>query len=69
MILQRFISKPEANSDVNAEQGEDADTEQLGVGVAVPFGPMLALGGWLYFVWLAPYFDAYFEPFAELFSQ
>lgn len=36
------------------------------MGVPIPFGPMLAGGALLYFLWLQPWVDAYFAEVAEL---
>lgn len=38
----------------------------LGIGAAIPFGPWLAAGGLLYFVWMREPVDAYFAEFAEI---
>lgn len=45
-------------------EGEPA---ALGFGVHVPFGPMLACAGLLYFFWFHRWVDAYFAGLAELF--
>ncbi len=49
---------------VETPDGEPAD---LGFGVHVPFGPMLAVAGALYFLWARPWVDAYFAGIAGLF--
>lgn len=58
---------PPAKSDeadiVDAE-GEEAPEGLMGL--AVPFGPMLAGGAALYYIFLRDYVDAYFAQFAEL---
>ena len=53
--------KPEKESTA-ASVGSDEDEElEVGFGLEVPFGPMLALGGLVYFLgadrWVDPYFD------------
>lgn len=48
-------------------EADDTPETGIGLGLAIPFGPMLALGGWLYFVWLGPWVRGYFAPFIELF--
>lgn len=65
MLFQRIRGPKQAEPKENTEEGED--DEQLGMGMAIPFGPMLALGGWLYFASLHPWIDAYLQPFVELF--
>lgn len=49
------------------EEPADAESEALSMGMAIPFGPMLALGAWVYFAAVSTWIDAYFEPFLELF--
>ncbi|TVP80232.1 MAG: prepilin peptidase [Puniceicoccaceae bacterium] len=53
-----------------APDGSDAEEdseEALAIGTQVPFGPMLALAGLLYFLGLHAYVDAYFESFRDAF--
>ena len=45
---------------------EPAPSAPVGFGVQVPFGPMLAAAGLLYFLVLHEWVDAYFARFAEL---
>jgi leader peptidase (prepilin peptidase)/N-methyltransferase len=40
--------------------GAEGQPVSLGLGVHVPFGPMLAIAAALYFLWLHPWVDAYF---------
>ncbi len=40
---------------------------QLGFGVHVPFGPMLAIAGGLYFLFFQGWVDAWFAQVGELF--
>ena len=49
------------------EDGHGAVTEQLALGVQVPFGPMLAVGAAIYFLGADIWFDAYLAQLAELF--
>ncbi|MGB0370013.1 MAG: prepilin peptidase [Opitutales bacterium] len=60
MIVQKFTQK-------EAPEEEGESDEPLQMGMAIPFGPMLALGGWLYFAGLSPFIDSYLLTFAELF--
>ena len=72
LLVQK--AKASRNPDTSGTASE-ADTKEdiseeapsMGIGMAVPFGPMLALGGWLYFAWLQPWVDAYLQPFVKLF--
>ncbi len=50
----------------NSTPGDD-EGEELRFGVQVPFGPMLALGAVLYFIFLRGAVDAYFDSLAPLF--
>jgi len=48
--------------------GAEADgAEELQFGAQVPFGPMLALAGLIYFLGFSKFVDAYFAQFTELF--
>lgn len=49
------------------EDGQGGETEQLALGVQVPFGPMLAVGAAIYFLGADQWFDAYLGQLAELF--
>lgn len=50
-----------------AETADGQETEELGMGVHVPFGPMLAVGAAIYFLGADRWFDAYLGTLAELF--
>ncbi|MCU0792458.1 MAG: prepilin peptidase [Opitutaceae bacterium] len=50
-----------------AEVSEGEEAEKLALGVQVPFGPMLAVAGGLYFLGADRWFDAYLESIAGLF--
>ncbi len=50
-----------------AEDGDGRETEQLGLGVQVPFGPMLAAGAAIYFLGADRWFDGYLAGLAVLF--
>jgi leader peptidase (prepilin peptidase)/N-methyltransferase len=49
-----------------SEDGPSAESNQL-LGHHTPFGPMLAAGGLLYFLFLHPWVDAYFNEIVSLF--
>lgn len=51
------------------ENSEAAEPDpQLGLGVAIPFGPWLALGGLIYYLFLQGPVDAYFAEMRQLFE-
>ncbi len=50
-----------------AAEGETSEPESaVGFGRETPFGPMLAAGALLYFLWLHPLVDTYFSGFHDL---
>jgi leader peptidase (prepilin peptidase)/N-methyltransferase len=51
----------------SANTRQESTDEELSLGVAVPFGPMLATAGVLHFLWLHEYVDAYFEEIRAMF--
>lgn len=51
-----------------AETSEGEATEDIGFGVHVPFGPMLAIAAAIYFLAAHRWVDAYFADFAALFQ-
>lgn len=65
LIWQKLAGKPTAVAPpAETPEGEPAD---LGFGVHVPFGPMLAIAGAIYFLWAERFVSAYFASLAELF--
>ena len=46
----------------------DGQPAEIGLGVHVPFGPMLAIAGALYFLLLHPWVDAYVQQAAAIFT-
>lgn len=79
MLYQHFFSgtgqaprekaKPGETEEISTEQGDPIHpTEKLGARVPIPFGPMLALGALIYFIFLSERIDAYFLPFQGLFD-
>ena len=58
-----FGAKKESDPTVGEADGE----EDLQFGAQVPFGPLLALAGLIYFLGFGKYVDAYFAEFAGLF--
>lgn len=65
-IWQRLSGK-KAPIAPRAESSEGEEAEKLALGVQVPFGPMLAVAGALYFLGGYRWFDAYLADVAELF--
>ena len=55
----------ESGGEVGAAAGEDVEEERVQFGSQVPFGPMLALAGLLYFLGLDKLVDAYFLQIAS----
>lgn len=66
-LMMLFRKKGEEKTE--AEQDEDEAEGSIGFGVEIPFGPMLALGGVLYFLFLQGPVDAYFENLKILFIE
>ncbi|MFT6355546.1 MAG: prepilin signal peptidase PulO-like enzyme (type II secretory pathway), partial [Cryomorphaceae bacterium] len=52
-----------------SEDSNEAGDEVIALGSQVPFGPMLAAGGLVYFLGFNTYVDAYFENFALTFMH
>lgn len=49
------------------DDSDESEGESIALGSQVPFGPMLAVGGLVYFLGFDTYVDAYFENFALTF--
>ncbi len=78
MLLRPLFSGKEKDSQPAAppkepvpgeESGDEDGEEDVLIGGRVPFGPMLAVGGLLYFLFFAEWVDLYFESVAFLFSD
>lgn len=65
--LWRLVAGKSAPIAPRAETADGEVTEELGMGVHVPFGPMLAVGAAIYFLGADRWFDAYLGTLAELF--
>ncbi len=65
--LWQKVSGRKAPIAPRAETAEGEETERLGLGVHVPFGPMLAAGAAIYFLAAKTWFDAYLASMAGLF--
>ncbi|MGB0409840.1 MAG: prepilin peptidase [Opitutales bacterium] len=50
-----------------SEAGGEPETERVAFGSMVPFGPMLAVAGLIYFLGFSTYVDAYFAEFVRIF--
>lgn len=71
LVLSRKRGGGESdNKTASAESGDEEEeegAEDIGLGVQIPFGPMLALGGVVYLVFLQGPVDAYFQSIEVLF--
>jgi leader peptidase (prepilin peptidase)/N-methyltransferase len=67
-LLSLRPKNDEADTSATSEDSEDGEEEDLQFGAQVPFGPMLALAGLIYFLGFSQYVDAYFADFAALFA-
>jgi leader peptidase (prepilin peptidase) / N-methyltransferase len=65
MVVQKLAGRQTAVAP-RAETPEGESTE-LRFGAHIPFGPMLAVGGALYFLVAAPWVDAYFQEVSLMF--
>jgi leader peptidase (prepilin peptidase) / N-methyltransferase len=64
LVWQKISGKPGSGAPrAETPDGEPAD---MGLGVHVPFGPMLAIAGALYFLFLRGWVDAWFEQLTAL---
>lgn len=63
LVVGRFLKHTKKNDQQPSESDEEGD-DAIELGSQVPFGPMLAAGGLVYFLGLNVYVDAYFENFA-----
>lgn len=66
-MLWQKLSGKSAPIAPRAELSEGQTADKLGLGVQVPFGPMLAAGGAVYFLGGYHWFDAYIAGIAQLF--
>lgn len=66
LLVQRFLNRGD-REDRETEDSDNEDEEPMALGSHVPFGPMLAVGGLVYFLGFSKYVDAYFENFALTF--
>lgn len=66
LILSRIFNRKEPTDNDSADSEEEGE-EPVALGSQVPFGPMLAVGGLVYFLGFNSYVDAYFENFALTF--
>jgi leader peptidase (prepilin peptidase) / N-methyltransferase len=66
LLWQKIFGKAAAVAP-RAETPE-GETTELRMGAHIPFGPMLAIAGALYFLFAAPAVEAYFQEFAALFG-
>jgi len=69
VILPILVFLGKKNTSGNSPDAGHNEGEGIGLGVEIPFGPMLALGGVLYFLFLEGPVDAYFENLKVLFQE
>lgn len=70
LLLGRIFgwgSKPGAVAATDAQDDEEGGEEDVQFGSQVPFGPMLAVAGLIYFLGFDRYVDAYFAEFSSSF--
>ena len=67
LIAGRFLSHRKKNSNDQRKDSDESPHQPFELGSSVPFGPMLAAGGLVYFLGFYTYVDAYFENFALTF--
>lgn len=64
MVFSRLFGRrppaPPPDTEDTPKPTEGAEEEAVAFGRETPFGPMLAAGALLYFLWLHPWVDAYF---------
>jgi leader peptidase (prepilin peptidase) / N-methyltransferase len=68
LIVGRLLNLKK-NKDCKSEDTDKAEDEIIEFGSQVPFGPMLAAGGLVYFLGFSTYVDAYFESFTFMFMN
>jgi leader peptidase (prepilin peptidase)/N-methyltransferase len=68
-LAKKFSSKPIPDATPKTEEPDTDQPVQLGFGVHVPFGPMLAIGALLYFLLADQWIAAYFAQFSEILTQ
>jgi leader peptidase (prepilin peptidase)/N-methyltransferase len=68
LIIGRILNRQKKEDNLSEDSNEAGD-EVIALGSQVPFGPMLAAGGLVYFLGFNTYVDAYFENFALTFMH
>lgn len=66
LLIGRLFASNKEPEPVETE-GDAKEEEELQMGAQVPFGPMLALAGLIYFLCFSKYVDAYFAEFTSFF--
>ncbi len=65
ILWQTLAGKPSAVAPPS--ETPEGEAAPLGFGVHVPFGPMLAIAGGVYFLFLSHWLESWFQQFTELF--
>ena len=68
LIIGRLLD-PKKNKDCESKNPDEAKEEVIEFGSQIPFGPMLAVGGLVYFLGFNTYVDAYFKNFVLTFMN
>jgi leader peptidase (prepilin peptidase)/N-methyltransferase len=70
LLIGRLFGSGKSNdSETPEDSGGEDEEESVQFGAQVPFGPMLAVAGLIYFLGFHQYVDAYFVEIAEHFFQ
>lgn len=71
LLIGRLLGAGSSSESEDSEksEAEEGDDEDVQFGAQVPFGPMLAAAGLIYFLGFHKYVDAYFADFALNFFQ
>ena len=68
LLAGHFLNRRKKEDD-ESDDSDETDNESVQLGLHVPFGPMLAVGGLIYFLGFDAYVDAYFREFALNFMR
>ena len=68
LVIGRLLNLKRSNGG-EAESSDEAGDGRIEFGSQIPFGPMLAVGGLVYFLGFSKYVDAYFENFVSIFMN
>ena len=69
LLIGRLFGKTNEVVEESGDADEEGEDEEVQFGAQVPFGPMLAVAGLIYFLGFDVHVDAYFAQFAEMFAK